>query len=228
MVLAGVVRGFAGFGAAMIMMPVLAAVLGPVVAVLTLAVMDSLMTLPLVARNVRHCDWRSVGLLAAATAAAMPLGVWALVVIDPVYIRWALSGFIAAAVAVMASGWRFRGRASAGVTLAAGGTGGFLSGAIGMAGPVIVTFWLAGQSDAAAARRNIIVYFGVSGVVSLAIFLTGGLMTGQVWLLIAILAPIYGLSLWLGARLFGRASEQAFRRFALGLIALVAASSLVI
>jgi uncharacterized membrane protein YfcA len=65
-------------------------------------------------------------------------------------------------------------------------------------------------------------------VVSLAIFLTGGLMTGQVWLLIAILAPIYGLSLWLGARLFDRASEQAFRRFALGLIALVAASSLVI
>ena len=52
MVLAGVVRGFAGFGAAMIMMPVLAAVLGPVVAVPTLSVMDSLMTLPLVARNV--------------------------------------------------------------------------------------------------------------------------------------------------------------------------------
>ena len=67
MVLAGVVRGFAGFGAAMIMMPVLAAVLGPVVAVPTLSVMDSLMTLPLVARNVRHCDWRSVGMLAAAT-----------------------------------------------------------------------------------------------------------------------------------------------------------------
>ena len=184
-------------------MPVLAAVLSPVVAVPTLSVMDSLMTLPLVGRNVRHCDWRSVGLLAAA----MPLGVWALVVIDPVYIRWALSDFIAAAVVVMASGWRFRGRASTGATLAAGSTGGFLSGAIGMAGPVIVTFWLAGQGDAAAARSNIVVYFGVSGVVSLAIFLTGGLMTGQIWLLIVILAPIYGLSLWLGARLFGHASE---------------------
>ena len=97
---------------------------------------------------------------------------------------------------------------------------------------LVTRFEAAGLLDdrayAAAARRNIIVYFGVSGVVSLAIFLTGGLMTGQVWLLIAILAPIYGLSLWLGARLFGRASEQAFRRFALGLIALVAASSLVI
>ena len=55
-VLAGVVCGFAGFGAAMIMMPVLAAVLGPVVAVPTLSVIDSLMTLPLVVRNVRHCD----------------------------------------------------------------------------------------------------------------------------------------------------------------------------
>lgn len=228
MVLAGAVRGFAGFGAAMIMMPVLAAVLGPVAAVPTLAVMDSLMTLPLVARNLRHCDWRAVGLLAAATAAVMPFGVWALVVIDPVYIRWALSGFIAVAVAVMASGWRFRGRASPGLTLAAGGAGGFLGGAIGMSGPVIVTFWLAGQGDAAAARRNIIVYFGASSAIGLTIFLTGGLMTGQVWLLIAVLAPLYGLSLWLGARLFGHASEQTFRRFALGLIALVAVSSLVI
>ena len=66
---------------------VLAAVLGPVVAVPTLSVMDSMMYLPLMARNVRHCEWRSVGLLAAATAVAMPLGVWALAVIDPVYIR---------------------------------------------------------------------------------------------------------------------------------------------
>ena len=108
----------------------------------------------------------------------MPLGVWALVVIDPVYIRWARERL-------------YRRRGGGGHRLAVsrarlrrhdpgGGRHRRLGGAIGMAGPVIVTFWLAGQGDAAAARRNIIVYFGVSGVVSLAIFLTGGLMTGQV------------------------------------------------
>jgi hypothetical protein len=39
---------------------------------------------------------------------------------------------------------------------------------------------------------------------------------------------VYGVSLYLGARLFKFASEQTYRRLALGLILLVAISSLVL
>ena len=47
MVVAGIVRGLVGFGAAMILVPILAVVLGPAVAVPMLTVVDGLVTMPL-------------------------------------------------------------------------------------------------------------------------------------------------------------------------------------
>lgn len=71
---AGLVRGFAGFGAAMIYMPVASTVLAPKVAAPTFLVLDFVITLPLLANAIRQCDWRTVAPTAGAAIVAAPLG----------------------------------------------------------------------------------------------------------------------------------------------------------
>jgi uncharacterized membrane protein YfcA len=227
-VLGGLVRGFSGFGAAMVMMPVLIAVLGPLAAVPTLSVMDSILTMPMAVRAARHCHWRPVIALVVGSMVAIPLGIWALIILDPMLIRWIVSGFVLLAVILLASGWRYSKPVSLPSTAIIGGAAGFCGGLISLAGPIIVIFWLAGQINASRTRNNILTYFGFTGIISFLAYLAGDLMSARVWILILMLAPVYGVSLYLGARLFKFASEQTYRRLALGLISLVAISSLVL
>ena len=78
--LAGLVRGFSGFGAAMIFVPVASALYSPPLAVATMFLVDTLISLPLAIGAVRQAQWRPVLLIFAGAAATVPLGAWRLVV----------------------------------------------------------------------------------------------------------------------------------------------------
>src|SRR5919106_6814645 len=76
---AGVVRGFSGFGSAMIFIPIASALTNPPTAVVLL-LFDTLLTVPLVVRAVRRCSWREVLPLGLGAVVTVPLGVWLLIV----------------------------------------------------------------------------------------------------------------------------------------------------
>ncbi len=225
-ILAGVVRGFSGFGAAMILMPVYSAVFGPLVAVPLMGLADTVVTVPMVARAMRRCTWREVLPLAAGAMFLLPLGILLLSIADPLVLRWAMSLFVLAGVVVLVTGWRYRRRVPIPASAGIGAAAGFSSGLLGMSGPIIVLFWLAGQSNARQARANIIAYFGLSAVIAITTYWLTDLLTAKVLVLALIVAPAYALALYVGTRLFGRASERTYRRVALGIIALVAVGSL--
>ena len=58
--------------------------------------------------------------------------------------RWAISAIVLLAVVLLASGWRYHGRPTAGATAGVGVISGFLNGLSGMAGPPIAFYYLAG------------------------------------------------------------------------------------
>lgn len=58
--LAGLVRGFSGFGAAMIFVPVAGAIYEPKIAVVLLFIFDGLATAPMLVPAFRRCIWREV------------------------------------------------------------------------------------------------------------------------------------------------------------------------
>ena len=60
-VVAGMVRGFAGFGAAMLMTPVFSALYGPEIGVSLCLMLEVIVALPLLPRAVEHVDWRRIG-----------------------------------------------------------------------------------------------------------------------------------------------------------------------
>src|SRR5512139_421997 len=147
--IAGMVRGFAGFGAAMLMTPVFSALHGPVVGVALCLLLEIAVALPLVPGVVRLVDWRRIGLLLVAAAAGVPLGNLVLTLSEPEPMRWAISAIVLGAVILLASGWRFAGRPHTATTLTAGVSSGFLNGLAGMAGPPIAFYYLAGDETVA-------------------------------------------------------------------------------
>ena len=105
--IAGMVRGFAGFGAAMLMTPVFSALYGPAVGIALCLLLEIAVALPLLPAVVRLVDWRRIGLLLVAAVVGVPLGNLVLTLADPEPMRWAISAIVLTAVALLASGWRF-------------------------------------------------------------------------------------------------------------------------
>ena len=112
--IAGMVRGFAGFGAAMIMTPIFSALYGPAVGVALCLLLEIAVALPVVPGVVRLVDWRRIGLLLVAAAVGVPFGNLVLTWAEPEPMRWAISAIVLGAVALLASGWRFAGQPRAG------------------------------------------------------------------------------------------------------------------
>lgn len=224
---AGFVRGMAGFGAALILTPVFSAFFSPALAVPTLGVADFLIGLPLTIRAWRRCRWREVLPLAIAAIATLPLGAWLLLTTSATALRIAMSLVVLLAIAILAAGWRYRRAPGLPTTLAVGGVAGVMGGAIGISGPPVVMFWLAGQADAAQARANTFAFFGIAAIGTQLLYAATGLLTPTVLAGAALLIPVYGAGLYAGAHAFTRVSERTFRRIAFSLVAAVALSTLV-
>jgi uncharacterized protein len=131
-----------------------------------------------------------------------------------------------ALLALLASGWRYRDQPSTFLTIGVGAISGLFTGAAQIGGPPVVAYWLGGAIASAIVRANIVLYFAISTVLTGASYLVGGLITQPVIALSLSAGPLYGLGLYLGSRLFGRATETSFRRVSYGLIAAAAIVSL--
>lgn len=214
----GLSRGFSGFGAALVFVPLAAAAVGPRQAVPVLALMECVACLFFLPGAWRLAEKREVALMAAAATCAVPVGGWILAHADPVALRWTLSALVLAAVAVLASGWRYRGRPSAAAVAATGLVGGVMSGAAMLGGVAPAFYWLGRSRPPAMLRGNMNLYFAILTAIIAVVYALQGLFGWRTaWFALAA-APSYGAGLWVGSHLFWLASERSFRRTAYVLI----------
>src|SRR5258707_7589514 len=89
--IAGMVRGFAGFGAAMLMTPVFSALYGPAIGVALCLLLEIAVALPLVPAVMRLVDLRRIRLLLAAAPGGVPAGHLVLTRSEPPPMRSAVS-----------------------------------------------------------------------------------------------------------------------------------------
>ena len=223
---AATIRGFSGFGAGLVFMPVGAACFGPKAAAGILFVIDTILILPFVAKAVRVVDSREILPLGAAAVVTVPAGALVLFHLDPVPLRWGLSLAILISVGLLAAGWRYRGPTRMWLSAIVGGIAGFLSGAAQIPGPPVLIYWLGREVVSATMRANAIVFFCFTTVVSGIAFAIGGIFTADVMARSLALFPVYAAGMWIGSRLFGLASEDTYRRIAYASIVFVALISL--
>jgi uncharacterized membrane protein YfcA len=227
-VFAGMVRGFSGFGAAMVMTPAFSALYGPAIGISLCLLLEIAVALPLLPRAVKYVDWHRIGLLLVAAVVGVPAGNLVLTEVAPEPMRWTISFIVLGAVALLASGWRFRGRPRPPTTLVAGGMSGFLNGLSGMAGPPIIFYYLAGDESAERVRANLTTYFIFVDLVTLVVFASRDLIGWHTGVLALWLVPTVIAGGLLGQRLFPLASEKFYRRLALFLLVAVAIGSLIL
>jgi uncharacterized membrane protein YfcA len=223
---AGLARGFSGFGAALIFMPAASALVTPVVAAPVLLVADGILSLGFLPSAWRLARRRDVALMAAGAALGVPLGTLVLGHADPVPLRWAIAGLAFAMLLLLASGWRYHGTPRPGVTATVGCVSGVFGGLAQLSGPPVVAYWLSGKEGHDTMRASIILFFGATTLFTFVSYLAAGIITAQSLWLAALVAPAYAAGLFAGARAFGLASPVAFRRLSLLLIALSVGTSL--
>lgn len=225
-ILAGAVRGFSGFGSAQIYIPLIAAVYSPRVAAVTLLIIDTIGPAPFAVRGFAHCTWREVLPMNIASAVAVPIGTVALLVINPTILRWFIAVMVLSLVAVLASGWRYHGKPRLPATIGVGLIAGFSAGAVQIAGPPVLIYWLGTTTSVITARANFLVYFLLLDLTSCVVYLWRGIITTELLALSLLLAIPFFLATAAGARYFHSASELLYRRIAYGIITAAALVSL--
>ena len=156
----------------------------------------------------------------------VPLGTMMLAWGNPLAVRWIIVTLIGAMLILLACGWRYPGKPNTAATVAVGGLAGFFGGLAQLGGPPVVMYWLRDTAVAAVTRANIILYFAVADVLIIVSYSIGGLWTTAILGLAVITGPLFGLGLWIGSKLFGKASDETFRRICYSLIVVAALISL--
>jgi uncharacterized protein len=224
----GAIRGFTGFGSALVIAPILSIAVGSRIAVPAIILVLFVSTFQLLPGAARDVNWRRVLQLGLAGAVGAPIGVYGLIYIDQELMRRFIAVVVVAFAVAMLAGWRYQREPSPYLAIGVGGVGGVLSGAASVGGPPVILFLLAGPGAAAANRAAIIYYFFFSQIVVLGMYWFEGVMVMKVLWLAVLMLPAQMIGVAIGTKLFPKANETLYRRVALGVLLTIGLITLVI
>ena len=217
---AGLMRGYSGFGTAILLAPVFSTLWGPRAGVPIMLLMELLVSAQLLPRAIGEADRRMVVPIGLAAILAMPLGSLVLLAADGDTLRRAIGALVLVFGVVLLSPWRYHGARPLGLNLVVGAVSGLLKGSTGMAGPPVILYFLSGPEEARRHRANFILFFGVIGIASVIPPLLAGLVDAPVLIRTVLLLPVLLLCVRIGARLFHVIPVAWYRRFAFGALIL--------
>lgn len=216
--IAGIMRGYSGFGTAVILAPVYSLLWGPRAGIPVMLLMELVVSVQLLPSAIKDADRRVVLPLGGAAAVATPLGAWILLSADGEALRRFIGGFVLVFGLLLMSGWRYHGSRPLPLNLAVGTAAGLLKGATGMSGPPVILYLLAGLEEAKRHRANLILFFATIAIISVIPPLVGGLIDLAVLVRLAVLLPVMALSVPVGARLFRVVPDRLYRPFAMAVL----------
>lgn len=223
---AGIVRGFTGFGTALIFVPVAGIFLEPQVTIALITLTGVASTAALLPRAWGQAERGEVGLMGLAAMVTVPLGLWLLAQIDRETVRWIVAGVAAGTLAALIAGWRYSGRVGKPGLAGIGALAGLIGGMTGLTGPAVILFYLAGQGAAQSVRANTILFLAMLDVVVIANLLLRGAVGLDTVVLAVLLSVPYFLTSLAGQALFDPRHERAYRAAAYGVIGLALVTGL--
>lgn len=214
---AGLVRGFAGFGGPALMMLVLTNFYTPLSVIPKVLVMDAVAGAHLIRGAFSEVEWGRVMWMSLGTLVAMPLGFFALYYIDPVVAKRLVAVVVAASTIAMFFGFRFKDALPGYVWCIAGFAAGFLIGLTGIA-MLGMVFLFALPGEAKVSRANAVAWLIVGTPPMLVMHgFVGTLTLDDAWRA-ALAGLVYMTGAHLGALRFRASSEQLFRTVVISLL----------
>lgn len=223
---AGIVRGFTGFGTALIFVPIAGLFLpsAQVIAVMTMTgVASAAALLPRAWHKAQRGD---VWIMAAAALVTVPLGLWLLAQMDQVAIRWIVTLIASGMLVALVTGWRFHGQVGTIGLIAIGAAAGVFGGMTGLTGPAVILFYLSGLNRVEVVRANTILFLAALDAVIVVNLMWQGMMSWTLFALAGVLAVPYFVTSLIGQALFDPAYERIYRMAAYAVIALAVITGL--
>lgn len=216
---AGVVRGFAGFGTAMIFLPVAAIAVAPVWTITILIVMDIVGPMPAIPKALRDGHPRDLARLVAGMAVMLPLGFAVLFALPPEVFALGVSVISLGLLALLMAGVRYRGAMGPPLVFGTGGLAGFLGGAAGIPGPPVILLYMASPLPAQVIRANLTAFLFFFDLISLAGFAVSGRLD-LLPVVVGLLCIVPSLAgNFLGGWIFRPGYERLYRGVAYAVIA---------
>ncbi len=216
---AAFIRGFTGFGLAVVGVPLLALFFAPAEIVPSIMILAIIAGLQLIPKIWRKVDWRLLLPTLVGAAIGTPLGTWLLAGVPADWMRVLIGLAVLAASAAVQLGFRFAQRPPAGVSAGFGAIAGLTGGAAAMPGPSVIFLFLAVPIAHEAGRASLILFFQVSAAMSAVSATVAGLMQVHSLILGAALVPAMLVGNALGDRVFDKASAKTYRRVVVLLLA---------
>jgi len=219
--LAGLIRGFAGFGGPATMLVILTWFMTPVQVIAKVLVIECIAVTSLAWRVRQEINWRISITLTLPTLLSMPIGHWLLTHTDPELMRRFISFAILLSCVLMLMQWRYRTRLTRLRLIAVGLVGGVIIGASYIA-MVVVAVILMGPYDRNESRTLFLFWSFCVSVWYVVLSVISG-QTGLQSVATAMpAAATYFLGSWIGANWFAHATEASYRRYALFLLSALA------
>jgi len=220
--LAGVLRGFTGFGFGLSAVPALTLFLEPHDIVPAVVIIAGVVGLQLLRRVWGQADWRSVRPLTIGAIVGTPFGAWVLATLSPDLMRALIGTICIVAVLLLWRGFRLSTVPGPGARVGIGLVSGLINGATAMGGPPVIIFFLALPSGVAVGRASLLVFFFFTSIISIFVQAGAGLLSLRVLELSLLMLPVMALGNSLGDRWFGKASDKHYRQVALAFLLLIA------
>jgi uncharacterized protein len=218
---AGFMRGFIGFGAALMTVPALAWAYGPLVAIAVSSMISMASTLALLPTAIRLSERSVVVPIGVGVFVAAPVGTWVLVSVDPTLMRMAISLLVVVMVALLARGWQFTRDIHRGFLIGAGLVGGLVQGVAGIGGPPVVAVALSRPGPTELQRANVLGVMTAIALSAIAPLAWYGLFTVEVLIVGAILMPLNYAATRVGSRYFSGGGHRYYRGAALAVLAII-------
>ena len=210
----------------MIIGPSSASFFGPQMALIMITILDAVPTITLVWSARCDVNWKELLPVVLGYAILAPLGIWLLVTGDETALRWFISISILIAVAILWSGWKYKGPRNAPVSFSFGGLGGFMGAAAALPGPAALVYWLASTAKAVTVRANMIYYLFLTDVIVIVGYIFADLYTLEGIIRGLICIPGYFVGIQIGSKFFSKSSDATYRSVALIMIFIAAIISL--
>lgn len=226
---ASAMTAYAGFGGALVMVPLLTFLLGPVQAVALTGLCSFVGLVHVIPGVVKLVRWAEVlpvvlGLFVSVTVASHFL-----VTASPETIRLWMGIFILLAAAILMSDLKYAGPRGVVPSMAVGAVTGGIMGGVGVpAGPVLVIYYLASSETAAVQRANILISIWLLLSVMVANLVLHDAIETTTFLRAVFTVPASILGAFLGQYLFRKAPATWFRNVAHWLLIAIGASMLIV
>ena len=224
--IAGIIRGYSGFGFAMVAVTSISLVLPPIHVVPLVLILEVLASIKLVPQVWKDIDWHSLRWLLAGSLLATPIGVYLLANVPAEPMRISISLMVLVAAMLLLYGWAWRRMPGRPLILTTGVTSGILNGAAAIGGPPVILFYMSSPAGVTVSRASIIAYFLGIDVMGLAMASIQGLTTSKTFLMTGFcLLPLY-FGITIGSRMFIKTDKESFRHHVLILLIILSIAGL--